>query len=758
MHRTRQSWIWVGLVVLPMVWGTGAFGQLDGDISKAEPVLQREAQKLVGQRLPAAPGPAEPIAGPPQAAPFRSSPALRELMRIPDRPGRVHPSLVSTESRNGVMYLDTFIELAPGASTEALEALGVEIGSRSGDIVTADVPPEQLDEVSALPEVVRIAGSRYVSQFNDQATLEPGIQTVWTTTSNRGANAIVGVDDSGIDWTHGDFKHANNTSRILYIWDQTDDAGPPPSGYSYGSLWTQQQINSGVVREQDNSEDAGGHGTHVTGTAAGDGSATGNGQPADRFVGVANQADIIFTKTRWTDQSIADACTWMYSTAGTVGKPIAINLSLGGIGGPHDGSTALELFLNGLLSQPGRALCIAAGNSGGQPIHAFSTLVAGTGDGNNLDDLPVVAFWAYPIQGFSVSTSVVELWYPAGSSVQWRPVWQGDQTLVVGDWMGATSNQRQYTISGGPLNGVGVSAASQIPFNDGRNVLNYGYVVVESPQGGAALNGWVFYVQFNGTGVPVHVWHIIRDMGSLVPGQVFVNSGMTPPQKLLEPDDGYTVGSPGTADDPICVGSYVTKVNWTDINGQTQTQQGATMGEISGFSSRGPRRDGQQKPDVTAPGEAVLSSLSSVLTQRPASDIERDGVHQKMQGTSMASPVVAGLAALMLSKNPALTNAQVKNILRSTARDAGAPGWDALFGAGKIDAVAALAAVSGGGVNGDVNGDGFVDVTDAIRVSRHVAGLETLTGDALAAADADESGAVNNADVDWILEKTVGLR
>jgi|GEM_PF-525255 len=758
MWRFR-TWSVAAISLLGIALAVTAFGQSNAELSKADPFLRREAAKLLGQ--PA--GKPSAAAGRLEAPAALARPLSGEGLNIPPAPKYVFPSLVSTQNRRGLTYLDTFITLAPGASTERLESLGVIIGSRSGDTVTADILPKSLAAVNALPEVIRITGSGYGSPMNDVATQESGVQEVWNTLGYQGANVMVGVEDSGVDWTHEDFKNPDGTTRFFAIWDHTDNGGPHPAGYDYGSLWTRADINAGIAREQDNNEGSGGHGTHVTGTAAGDGSATGNAQPAGRFKGVAHQAELLFVKTDWSEQSWADGCAWMYQTAEQQGKPLAINLSLGDISGPHDGSTAVEQFLSDLLGGPGRAMCIAAGNSGGQTIHAYSTLGASSGDYDDINNTPVLAFWAYPSEGIGYGFSAIQLWYPAGSSIQWRPVWSEAGGLNVGDWMGATGETKQYTIPSGELAGVKVEAAAELPYNDGRNLLNYGHVAVESPEGGPALNGWVFYVQLVGQGVPVHAWHTMRDQGAFVPAQVFYNSDSTPPAKLIEPDDQYTVAYPGSADKPICVASYVTKVQWTDVTGQIQTQQGATLGEISGFSSRGPRRDGsasteQRKPDISAPGEAVISTLSSVLTQVPTMNIERDGVHQKMQGTSMSSPVVTGLAALMLSKNPNLTNEEIKQILRSTARDAGAAGWDPIFGAGRINAVAALNAVPDAGIPGDVNADGLVNAADAILISRHLAGLQILTGSALRAADANSDSSVNPSDVDWILEKAVGLR
>ncbi|MBE7557996.1 hypothetical protein HS125_03215 [bacterium] len=258
MHRFISWWRALLSTMLALGLCAGGWGQLEGDLSKVEPMLRALAKEALGV---AAASPTK-AAGPTLAATEGVGPLSAAGLKLPAAPSFVPPALLSSEVRDGRLYLDTFIVLAPGASTDNLAALGVLVGSRSGDVITADVPPDLLDEVNALPEVLRVTGSRYTTPMNDAATLETGVQTVWTNQNNRGENALVGVIDSGIDWQHADFKHESGLSRIQYIWDQTDDAGPNPSGYNYGTMWTKSQIDStpGSVRERDNDEGAGGHG------------------------------------------------------------------------------------------------------------------------------------------------------------------------------------------------------------------------------------------------------------------------------------------------------------------------------------------------------------------------------------------------------------------------------------------------------------------------------------------------------------------
>src|SRR5690606_36379248 len=117
--------------------------------------------------------------------------------------------------------------------------------------------------------------------------------------------------------------------------------------------------------------DSGGHGTHVAGIAAGDGSAAGQGQPAFTFVGVAPEADLIIVKVGGggteglgTSANALDAVNYCYQRAQALDRPIAVNMSLGDNLGPHDGTSLLERGLDNLLGGPGRAFVKSAGNVG----------------------------------------------------------------------------------------------------------------------------------------------------------------------------------------------------------------------------------------------------------------------------------------------------------------------------------------------------------------------------------------------------------
>jgi serine protease AprX len=134
-----------------------------------------------------------------------------------------------------------------------------------------------------------------------------------------------------------------------------------------------------------------------------------------------------------------------------------------------------------------------------------------------------------------------------------------------------------------------------------------------------------------------------------------------------------TIGSPGAAANALTVGAF------------------ADVGEkgfnVTSFSSRGPTADGRIKPDVMAPGFNIMSTSHSNNTG-----------YLSMSGTSMATPFAAGVAALMLDANYALTAADIKSKMTSTAQDWGNPGQDIDYGYGRLQAYEAIK--SAGGLTG----------------------------------------------------------
>jgi hypothetical protein len=157
-------------------------------------------------------------------------------------------------------------------------------------------------------------------------------------------------------------------------------------------------------------------------------------------------------------------------------------------------------------------------------------------------------------------------------------------------------------------------------------------------------------------------------------------------------DNKYGISEPSCTNSLLSVAAYAT---------QYITPGGSTAGgAIASFSSIGPRYDEVLKPEIAAPGVNVISSISS-FTDNSYSAITsvdfngRTYPFAKFSGTSMASPMVTGVVALILEANPYLSSEQIKNIILQTAREDNFTGVIPLtgntqWGWGKIDAYTAV--------------------------------------------------------------------
>jgi subtilisin family serine protease len=145
------------------------------------------------------------------------------------------------------------------------------------------------------------------------------------------------------------------------------------------------------------------------------------------------------------------------------------------------------------------------------------------------------------------------------------------------------------------------------------------------------------------------------------------------------------IGSPGCSMSAVTVASFTTRNSWTDSAGIPR-HVGFTLNDISDFSSNGPLRNGAQKPDVTAPGAMIVSARSKAGQFPQRFDISSDYVVHA--GTSMATPFVCGVTALLLERNPQLDPNGIKALLKQASTVPGvAPNtFDAKWGFGLIDA------------------------------------------------------------------------
>ncbi len=163
-----------------------------------------------------------------------------------------------------------------------------------------------------------------------------------------GEGALIGIVDTGIDFTHPDFRGADDELRILSYWDQVEQ-----------QVYSRETLLGGSIPNRD----AEGHGTHVAGIAGGGGQAS-----EGRFRGLAPEAELLIVRTTFYEDDVFAAVDWIFDQAALAGRPCVVNLSLESPLGPHDGSSSFERELSALTG-PGRALVVAAGNTANSGRH-----------------------------------------------------------------------------------------------------------------------------------------------------------------------------------------------------------------------------------------------------------------------------------------------------------------------------------------------------------------------------------------------------
>ena len=550
-----------------------------------------------------------------------------------------------------------------------LEAKGVEVGTVAGDVVTATAELGKLRDLARMPSVEYIEVSRRLKpNLNKSVPLIGADELHNDNPVLRGSGIIVGVVDSGVDYDHRDFRVEQaaddgldeETSRINFIWDQVGNndgggPGPAPSYYGYGTEYTSSDIEndiasgdgpfSGGVREADPL----GHGTHVSGIAAGDGSSNPNPNVFPTYRGMAPAANIIAVKTTFTTSDIIDGVNYVFQKADSLGKPAVVNLSLGSHLGPHDGTSLFSRALSELTG-PGKIIVASAGNEGSQFIHGGDVVRPG--------ESSTVRFEVVNDPGRLKGAAAVNTWYSGESRLSVTVTSPGGNSVT------AASGERVLVNT--PGGGVSIDNAStgKYPENGDKELevkiggKSFGAssdiapgiwkMTLKAPAGTEAgrFDSW-YYLQY--------------------PGESFVGE---------LGNNRLSVANPGVAKDLITVGAQITKTEWVGADGTDHNYVNfgtADVGNIAPFSSWGPTRDGRLKPDITAPGMGIASTLSGSHAAELKSVgmygglATRDGKHVIMGGTSMSAPHVSGQVALMLQENPNLTPEEVQGRLTDTA-------------------------------------------------------------------------------------------
>jgi subtilisin family serine protease len=551
--------------------------------------------------------------------------------------------------------------------------LGGRIGSRTGDIITLRLTSAQAKALA------NRKGVQYMQKANKvQSNLirvitdlraDSVIAGIGLNSPYTGKDVIIGVTDWGFDYTHPMFYDtALQHTRIVAAWDQFKRSGPNPEGYEYGTVYQGEGELLAAGSDTANIYGNAYHGTHVAGIAGGSGGGT-------QHRGVAYEAEFLFVTFLVDEAAVIDGFNWMQAEAVSRNKRLVINMSWGLYNiGPLDGTSLVSEAIN-TLSGEGVIFVTSGGNNGDETFHIKHTFRNDTlqskidfyrSSNPNLWGQSI-SMWGERNENFGAGITVYD---NAKNLLLKSPVYFTDGSRYVDSFLVAGSDTVFYN----------VEIDAPHPLNDKPHIR------LRVRNENTALNVGLKSYASSGTVHYYNVTELTTDVGNW--GMPFTDWLPT-----WEAGDAlYSLGEPASTASVITVAAHQSEVR----------RNGAVIGGgfIADFSSFGPTIDERMKPDVSAPGVGVMSSISSFTDANVTIDETtifngKSYPFSKLSGTSMSSPATAGVVALMLEANPNLWYNEAKKILINTAREDNRTGvipsmGSTQWGWGKVNAYAAV--------------------------------------------------------------------
>ncbi|HBG3258284.1 TPA: S8 family serine peptidase [Clostridioides difficile] len=429
------------------------------------------------------------------------------------------------------------------------EELGVsvEILNSSYAIITSS-NEEDVNILLTYPEIEFIEKPFILQTQDVQSFSSTGITGFKNRTGLTGKGTIIGIIDSGIDYTLPVFRDSDGRSKILYYWDQSIQ-GNPPEGFREGTLYTNEDINNAI----DGSmyipiSTTSLHGTHVAGICA-----TIASDARIIVVRVGNiQTDIFSRSTEFMR-----AIKFILDRALELRMPVTLNISYGSNEGSHRGTSLFEQYIDDMCLFWKNNIVVAAGNNADKGGHKRIRLQ------NNI-------------------TEEVEF-----------IVGEGERILNINIWPDFVDDFSVHLVN--PSNNQ--TQAISLTSGEIRNTLGEtritGYFYPIAPY---SLTRRVTLQLSSNTQITPGLWKIVFEPIDIVTGNVNIylptSEGLNRNTRFLIPTQELTVTVPGTASRVITVGSFNSR---TDI--------------VSIFSGEGDTQLGVFKPDLLAPGEDIVSFL-----------------------------------------------------------------------------------------------------------------------------------------------------
>jgi hypothetical protein len=532
-----------------------------------------------------------------------------------------------------------FSEYPSDEQLKQLQALGVQcyldtwtppLENHPLGFCIASIQVKNITDVLSLQFVIKMdTAERVCSALNNSATQSIRAPLVWDK-GFTGTGVKIGILDSGID--------------ISYA------GADLPASFQY------KDYSNYPILDNDVANKTTGHGTHVTATALGRGVLSegqvnvNNGKGA--FKGSAPGADLVFLKIGGDTTSGANDASIIAAIDAAVNiyKVDVLSMSYGGWDDYHDGSSATEQKVDWAYSQGVPFFC-SAGNSANSSTHYSGT-----------------------VNAFSESEYIQVNVSNAGNNdtkLRFNLVWN-DGSKRNNITMQCYNSSKQL------LGNITV-----LPATESLRGIESVYLYSNNylPMGNGA-----YYLRVTNNSADVQAFHIYEDWSNQENGnnKVYFSS----------PDPYYTIGSPAGADHAFSVGAYISRTIWSDYqNNSWWWGDTYIYNNIAPYSSLGPTLDGRIKPDICAPGHAIISLRDNdVYKTKDYHWVDNDGVvggeanYYEMHGTSMACPVTAGAAALFIQKYPGIQPEQIYKSFKDNSNISGLTNIpNNTWGYGKLD-------------------------------------------------------------------------
>jgi minor extracellular serine protease Vpr len=576
---------------------------------------------------------------------------------------------------NGMYYLSFVGRISCEFNRDNLICRNWLTGNAIGNVASVKIPLDDLAEIETSQDFEYLEIASKIRNQLDKAVVDMHADSVQEgiglPDKYTGKDVYIGITDWGFDYTSPMFYDtALQQTRIIAAWDQFKTSGPHPIGFNYGTEYTTPSELLAAGSDTANIYSYATHGSHVAGIAGGSGAGT-------IYRGVAFDSKFLFATFLVDENAVLDAWDWMYQKANADGKRLVINMSWGLYHfGTLDGSSLLSQAISA-YTDLGVVFANSGGNNGSVNFHLKKSF-------NNDVLKSKIEFSPYAGNANMWGQSV-HAWGEVGKSFSnGLIVTNSTGSVLVESPYYSTNNNAIYIdtflVAGADTIWYNVSADSAHPLNNKpqmrlrvKNLNTALRILLKSTAESGIVNYW-------------NVTELTNDVGNWGMDFSAIGTGTTAGDNL------NGISEPSCSDDVISVAAY---------NAQYTTPAGnLTGGGWASFSSIGPRYDGVMKPDISAPGVNVASSISSftdaVFTSIGSVDFNGRTYHfAKLSGTSMASPMVAGVSALILDANPYLSARQVKEIIMQTARQDNYTGvipaeGSSKWGAGKINAYAAV--------------------------------------------------------------------